>query len=1487
MSLVVRLDEAVDELRNAVTAHLSVASHGGSARARADSQARVDAASAEVERLQKAQSLLDGAAGVAAPNAAAPRAAPVPKELSEKPLSEDKFEAGVEEFSRTLRIHGLEVATHWRRLLPMVVPRLHLGWLEQALTSHPNWTFQEGVTALRARMVPARAVLQRQSEFLRLTMDAGETVEEYAKRYHALAIEARRVPDPELWCLTLVPELQQVLQQVRLARAPVGQGIMPLASFDDALTLALECQRAIPPAQSQERPSKESGSKKKAPQPSFMCEKHGRNFTHNTPECRVLQHEKAAAQAGGGYSASRGQKDMSKVTCWRCSARGHYADKCPNPPSTPSANAASVPGSSQEGPDDRAAVYSREDAEWIASMRQIWANSTTGCSANAAPMAPPAPRDSKTNLLRAPVLLDGVKVQGLVDTGASHSLVKEGVAQRLKIKLLNLEAPIGVQVADGKIRKVTRFARASLTIKATQPLEPPKVVVGRLLVLDDLAHELILGLDLLPSLGIEIHGMPDDFPSAAASGDGSPGDPTPRSTDEAWLPPGGGARGLVEHPQRRELLAALQPLIAENQQISPSEVCRHPKAVFSIPTGNAIPTARRQYPIQAALRPFVKKAVEGWLEQGVVQAVAGPPSEWQSPVMAAPKRDPVTKEIVGARVCLDPSHINTVLAETPTATIPLISDIAARTAGAEVISLLDAKSGYNQIPVHEPDRPKTHFVLEGQHFVFMRGPFGFKHFTSAFQHIMECIFHGVHVFIYVDDVVIISRSIGEHIQHVGQVLATANKYRLRFNWEKVQIGFRKLAILGHIVSGQSMEMDPKKMDLLMGIPRPSSGAQVESLLGLASYLRQYIPLYSTLLAPFERVRKVRAITWNQQLEEAWQGLRAIVASSPVLHHAKEGVELEVATDASNVGVGAVLYQTIEGKRHYVMFAAKALNSAQQNYPASKKELLAIVFALRAFDQWLLGRRFTLYTDHQALTFLLTTKNTTQTLRYWHDVMLQYDFKVVHRPGALNALPDAISRLFPQSSRPSSHLRGGEGKPEEIITLFAATQLGMKVPPEADRAELIERTHSQLGHRARDGLYKQLFSEGFCWPSMRQDCQKVAETCDACLTEDIKQHGFHPLSMLERTFPCEMLSIDLFGPLPMSSDGYNYALVVVDAASRYCITRPLHSKTAEEVAASLLLIFWEHGFPRAIRSDRGREFVNLTLGEVAHRAGITLETTPPYSPQSNGSAESHVKLVRQALKKIMLDHQAEPADWPRFLAAAAWAVNSRVTSRHKSRPIELYFGRPSHALAPFDRQGADVSESADSSMQEDQLVKRITWLSEVVWPATRSSTTSHNAKRKAFVDKSRPQQEFNPGDVVMVEAPPRTPKHAPTYSGPFTVLEPHGQLRSAYRLLQSDGTLLPSPVAVQRMKLVSQADTHEEYVVNKILKERHLPGRPTEYLVSWLGYDDQTWEPESSFLSAGGVQTQQLLDYLNQRKKATPPARRASSGRGLLPAPAEV
>src|SRR3989338_4547854 len=736
-----RLHVAQQELVAATEALFAFPPQGGNVRGRAESQARLDAAMADVERLRKALRLLGdnpAPAAAAAPVLPAPRAAPVPKTLGEKPLSESAFEAGRIEFQRTLRVHGLELNDHWRRLLPMIVPQVHLDWLEFCLDADGGWTCADAADALRARMVPARALLQRQAEFLRIAMKAGESVEAYARRYHALAVEARRAPDAELWCLTLRPELQLVLQQVRLARAPQGRGILPLPHFDDALALALECQRTVPGGHSGDRdssPERTPASKKKKAK-SFNCARHGPNFTHNTPECRVRQQEAGGADSSGSQGSStpastpRDRRDLSRVTCWRCNAKGHYADRCPNPPAQPGASAATMDAGGHT-PASSSAPYTKEDADWVATMRQLWSNTTTGNMMLAATPKPPSPAPVGGNLLKAPLLLDGKRVQGLVDTGASHSLVNAGVARRLNLKVLPLGEPVSVLTADGGARKVTEFARSELTVRTQGLQERPRVVTSRLLMLDDLAYELILGLDILPSLGIEIHGLPDEFPEPADSPLEPPGsvlpDATPRAEDEAWLPEGGGARGLVEHPERLQILEAVHDLMMLNQSISPREVCTHPAALFRIPTGNAIPKARRQYPIPHALQPFVQKAVEGWLDQGVVKVVDGPPSEWQCRLMAAPKKNKTTKEVVGARVCLDPSHINEVLEETPTATSPLIADIVSRASGAEVISLLDGKSGYNQVAVHEPDQAKTHFVFEGVHYVFVRGPFGFKH----------------------------------------------------------------------------------------------------------------------------------------------------------------------------------------------------------------------------------------------------------------------------------------------------------------------------------------------------------------------------------------------------------------------------------------------------------------------------------------------------------------------------------------------------------------------------------------------------------------------------------------------------------------------------------------------------------------------------------------------------------------------------------------
>jgi len=275
------------------------------------------------------------------------------------------------------------------------------------------------------------------------------------------------------------------------------------------------------------------------------------------------------------------------------------------------------------------------------------------------------------------------------------------------------------------------------------------------------------------------------------------------------------------------------------------------------------------------------------------------------------------------------------------------------------------------------------------------------------------------VLIYVDDIIIMSNSLEEHIKTVNKILDKLTAANLRLNFDKCHFGFSCIQVLGHLLTGEERRPDPKKMDKLLKWYRPTTGKQVMSFLGFVNYLRDYVPNMSIIAAPLDKLRKLKVVTeddWTIQCQEAFKTLKQVLANPPVLQTPLANVKMHVACDASQLGIGAVLYQIDENaetpsKKRYIAFASRSLNSGQRNYSATRRELLAVIFALQRFRYWLSDRHFILETDHRALIYMLHHTHTNYMLNAWMDVLLDFDFTVVHCPGISNVLADSLSRQY--------------------------------------------------------------------------------------------------------------------------------------------------------------------------------------------------------------------------------------------------------------------------------------------------------------------------------------------------------------------------------------------------------------------------------------------------------------------------------------------
>ena len=205
--------------------------------------------------------------------------------------------------------------------------------------------------------------------------------------------------------------------------------------------------------------------------------------------------------------------------------------------------------------------------------------------------------------------------------------------------------------------------------------------------------------------------------------------------------------------------------------------------------------------------------------------------------------------------------------------------------------------------------------------------------------------------VYIDDILIWSNSVEEHVEHLRLILNKLNSVDLTINALKSHFGFKQILILGHLYDGHTLKPDNKKISAFRNTPQPTSGKQVESLLGAANYLRDFIPLYSTICAPLEKLRKLKRLdgVWNDEAQQSFDMLKNVLSSAPVLTSPDLALPFKVSTDASKHGIGAVLYQEpIEGDRRYIVFASAALTPGQRNYSTTRREMLAIIFALKNF-----------------------------------------------------------------------------------------------------------------------------------------------------------------------------------------------------------------------------------------------------------------------------------------------------------------------------------------------------------------------------------------------------------------------------------------------------------------------------------------------------------------------------------------------------------
>lgn len=1266
------------------------------------------------------------------------------------------------------------------------------------------------------------ATLMRIDELTRIRQKPHESVREYLDRFSSLVRLSGQPADSPL----LVSYFRRGLHSADIRRQlDLREDIQnPYSTYQIISEAALFCEAQL----QRQRLDHEvvhaqlSSSSNKQKVHTFICSYHGPNATHTSKDCRVLHPSKSTHSQSPSPPVETHKPIKESIPtkpCWKCKAEGHWPNKCPTTttpkPITSSSSSAASSSQAHSASSHPKPMFNmmESDDQPVTLEPPLELCPEPGLELSPDPLIP--------------VVIHNAELMGLIDTGANRSYMKQCHVETFNFPTVPTNSTI--KLGDGS------------TVLQSQKTESLDLVCnGHQLhysfgILPNINYDVILGRDLLFRLGIGIHGVTHPASQTTNNSDADENMLTDPKLDKTI--------DIVSSDELAQIQTGISAAIEQNLSIPDDQFCNFPDSQVRILTGDHKTVFRRQYPIAQAFHQAVTEQIEKWLRTNRIRK-AHPSTQWNLPLTVAPKKD-LNGQKTAVRVCLDPRAINSILPD-DNYPIPRISELFEKLQGFVLASSLDLRESYTQLLIHEEDQEKLSFTWNSVRYTWQGAPWGLKFLTSHFQRVMTSVLSDCLPFciIFVDDVVVFSTSIQQHIEHLNCVVQALNNANLRLNIDKCRFGCIQLPILGHIVSGTQIRPDPEKISSFHNLPIPETGKQIESFLGLANYLRDYIPLYSKIAAPLEKLRKLKLIGphWTPDCQQAFDSLKVVLSQAPVLNAADPDYPLLVATDASQYGVGAVLYQVINNRPRYIAFASKSLNPAQVNYPATRRELLAIVFAVSKFRNWLYAQRFTLFCDHSALSYLFTGKHESRMLNYWAYILCEYNFTIIHRPGILNVLPDALSRLYDRTSISSS----AELNLIDVDTSSQQTASQLKdfihdrfdkVCPSPDQQPFIlEQTHG-LNHFGADALFKQIWTQGYFWPSLMKDCKKTASQCKVCQQFNSVRQGFHPLIPIHAELPFDHIAIDLAGPFPTSFRGYNFLLVVTDIATRFTLLRAIPDKTANTVATQLYQICCDFGFPKIIQSDNGTEFVNSTMKEMKAQFGFDHRTISPYHPQANGAAESHVKIAKQLLVKLC---RGDWSTWDIFVPASQYGMNIRIAKRHGSAPFALMFARSPNTFQAYHHVQSKV-------LTESELVKRVDHMTTTVFPSIHEKTKSNSDKMTNMFNKEHKiiANGFPEGSSVMLTVSTRKSKLHPKYEGPFKILR--RTKGGSYTLLDQTGELYPKKVSPDKLKIISLPDDAPSYEVEKILDHRG-PAAAREYLVHWKGYhsNQDSWEPAANF-----------------------------------------
>jgi hypothetical protein len=939
------------------------------------------------------------------------------------------------------------------------------------------------------------------------------------------------------------------------------------------------------------------------------------------------------------------------------------------------------------------------------------------------------------------------------------------------------------------------------------------------------------------------------------------------------------------------------------QEVPPHRPWDH--AIDLVPNWESKQWKPRIYPLTYDEQKELDVFLQENLENGRIRKSI---SKLASPVFFVKKKDGTKRLVIDYRRLNDITEKNRY-------PLPLTDELVTKWKGCVYFTTLDIRSGYYNVRIKEGDEWKTAFITNRGLYESIVMTFGLVNAPATFQNMMNDIFivqiRRGDTDAYIDDIGIGTTpdSSGKlsneefHIKAIREVLQLCREHRLFLKPSKCLFLQPQMKFLGFIINGESISMDPTKIAGVKDWPTPTNLKELRSFIGFINFYRRFLNDFSTIARPLnDLTKKDVPFIWSPICNEAFEKLKKLVTSAPVLSLPDMERPYLLETDASNYAYGAILSQKQKDDRwHPVAFMSKSMTPAERNYDVHDKELLAVVRALEEWRQFLMGAKHTteVLTDHQNLLYFRQAQNLNRRQARWAMFLENFNILLRHRPGNQSSKPDALSRradhdigkednqgvtvlpdqMFKETIN-NTEIRFSfreqlvrEQARDPIIAEFNTTRESDKLPPGWTRHEdywsfwtkiyippplrqtIFRIFHSSptAGHPGRDATLE-LIKRDYYWPNLRSDIEEWIKNCDICQRTKIirrKPHGeLKPVD--PSPDPWKVLTTDLIVKLP-PCQGFDSIWTVTDKGTRMIHIAPTNETLDSEGAHKLYMdrVWKLHGTPEKLISDRGPQFASRFSKSMNDNLGIETALSTAYHPQTDGQSERTNQEVEQVLRTVISWHQDDWVDW---LPLVEFALNNRFKKALGTTPFYANYG--------YHPQIGSLPKISSPIVSVENFVKHI----HQVQKDTKLALIQAAEDMKRFYDRNRrASPEFSVGQKVLLDnadlrlnRPSR--KLSERRSGPFEILERIGT--HAYKLkLPSTWKTVHPVFHLSKLEPYHEDPSHPnhtqpppdilegepEWEVEKILDSRLSGHNKLYFQVKWKGWSDSeiSWEPEEN------------------------------------------